>query len=72
MWNNGYSGFGGLQQRDLQSNNWFSQSYGNGLSNPFAPRFDNYLSGISNPFSGQTFGSSYQPFNSYGYQYRGF
>lgn len=44
-------------------------------SDPYGFRFDNYQGATTNPFAGQIFGSSYQPYNFAnafnGYQYRG-
>ncbi len=43
---------------------------------PFGLRFDNYQVGAANPFAGQIYGNTYQPYSGFGnalggYQYRG-
>ncbi|CAF0921830.1 unnamed protein product [Adineta ricciae] len=66
MWGNSYNPYASLQ-RDLQSSSWLSPTLTTSISNPYG---SSYLSGLTNPFAGQTFGSSYPTFGNYGYPFR--
>ncbi|CAF0845414.1 unnamed protein product [Adineta steineri] len=70
MWSNGYNPYGNFQQQqDAQPQNWFTQQTAGAMTNPFGM---NYMSGATNPFAGQMYGQSYQPYNNLGgFQYRG-